>query len=252
MAQRSGWEVGAFEHPLTPTVGKLLQLEETGRQLELARNRPCPDRCHQAAAALAAQLGSLSPRRLGDSLGVEIGHWNRHLEGLSRHQWVDTDKVSRLGALLEQLSRRLLTDWPDYFERLSHDPWLGAYRRRSEQPGDGFRPGPQAWAIIGAEAAGRRLERWRHELDPMLTTSGAGLRLMRDSVQTRGIHCPPEGYDLPLPAEVGSGLVRIDAPAGAIPEFLPRGTDLRLRFLAPDELTPATETVQATLGWFTL
>ena len=252
MAQRYGWQAGAFEHPLNHTVGHLLALEETVLELDMARRGNSPHQCHHAAAILAGQLANLSPRHLGDSLGGEIQRWTGHLAGLARVPGVDSDKLGRLRALLDQLSRRLAKEWPDYFERLSSDPWLVAYRRRNEHVVEGFHPGPQAWAMLGQKGAGERIGQWLHDLDPIRTTAATGLRLMRDSLQTQGIRCPPEGYDLNLPGEPATGLVRVTGPSGHIPELLPRGTNLRLRFLAPRDLAPATDTVQASLGWFTL
>lgn len=252
MAHFDGWHTGAFEHPLTPTVASLLHLERTAAELEAAAAAPAPRICHQAATRLAAELGPLSPRRMGETLGLEIRRWTEHLDGLAHREGVDASKLDRLRSLLEQLGRRLTADWPDYFERLSGDPWLAAYRRHQGETAEGFRPGPEAWAAMGASPAAARLARWTGELAPMRTAAETGLRLMRDSLQREVVTCHPEGYELPLPAEPASGLVRITGPGDRIPEFLPRGHNLRLRFLDPEELTPATETVQATLGWFTL
>jgi cell division FtsZ-interacting protein ZapD len=252
LAQSNGWHTGVFEHPLTPTVASLLHLEHTAAELEAVAAAPAPRTCHQAAARLAAELGPLSPRRMGEALALEIRRWTEHLDGLAHRDGIDASKLDRLRSLLEQLGRRLTADWPEYFERLSGDPWLAAYRRHQGDAAEGFHPGPEAWAVMGPSAASGRLARWTGELAPMRTAAETGLRLMRDSLHQEGVTCHPEGYELALPAEPASGLVRVDGPSDRIPEFLPRGHHLRLRFLEPEDLTPATETVQATLGWFTL
>jgi len=252
VAHANGWQVAAFEHPLTPTVRGLLDLEAMAARLDAICRAPDPVGAHHAATALADGLGALAPRQLGDSLSREIRRWTDHLDGLAHREGVDAAKLDQLRSLLDQLSRRLAADWPGYFERLTRDPWLAAYRRRAEEDGDGFRPGPDAWAVLGEERAGEQLARWAAELAPMRTAAETGLRLMRDSLHRQGVACQPEGYELELPAEPASGLVRVEAPPDRLPEFLPRGPNLRLRFLDPLDLSPGTETVQATLGWFTL
>lgn len=241
-----------FEHPLTPTVSSLLHLEELAATLDTAQAEASPEECHHAATRLAAELSVLSPRRLGASLVQEIRRWTSFLDRLATREGVDRAKLARLRNLLERLERHLAAEWSDYFDRLSRDPWLVAYRRHRDHSGEGFQPGPGAWSVLGSAGSAERLARWTRDLGPIRTATETGLRLMRDSLQTEAITCHPEGYELALPAEPASGLVRVTGPAHRIPELVPRGQGLRLRFLDPEELTPVPEAVAATLGRFVL
>ncbi|MEF8794290.1 cell division protein ZapD [Thiohalorhabdus sp.] len=251
MAQLNGWPAKVLEHPMSPTAAGLLTLERAAAVLDQAENETTPERCHRAAEGLAAQLDELAPERLGEDLAREIRRWIEYLDGLAHRDGVDAQKVERLRSLLEQLERRLQEDWGDYFQRLTHDPWLAAYRPGSaEDPG--FRPEPFAWAILGPEESGTRLARWREGLAPMRTAAETGLRLMRDALHRKRVDCPPQGYSLELPGEHASGLVRVEDFGKYIPELRPEGNGLRLRFRQPVELVPVTEPVPATLGWFTL
>lgn len=241
----------ALEHPVTPTVAGLLKLERTAAALEATEADPTPGQCHCAAEDLAAQLAELAPERLGEALGNEIRRWTEYLDGLAQRDGVDVQKLERLRSLLGQLERRLTEDWEDYFQRLAQDPWLGAYRGNPDADG-GPRLGPHAWATLGPERAANRVGRWREELAPLRTAAETGLRLMRDSFNRRSVDCPPEGYPLDLASPATTGLVRVEGFGGHIPHIQPEGTGIRLRFRQPEDLSPATETVQTTLGWFTL
>jgi len=250
--QAGAWPVPAFEHPLTPTVDGLLRLERAAGHLDEASQAGSPRSCHLAAQGLGAELAQLAPENLGDSLTREIRRWTDYLDGLAHREGVDAAKLDNLRSLLEQLSRRLATDWPDYFERLSADPWLTAYRQDGGGNSIGFWPAPEAWAVMGETDSRELIAHWAAELAPMRTAAETGLRLMRDSLHREAVSCPPDGHEVELPAEPASGLVRLEGAGGHIPAFTARGPNLVLRFLQPRDLSPATETVQATLGWFTL
>jgi len=251
LAPRAAQRAPVFEHPLSATVGRLLALEETAAALDEVSADPRPQQCHAAALLLARQLEDFSPHQLGDSLALEIRRWTDHLDGLAHRPGVDGAKLDRLRSLLEQLGRRLTAEWPDYHGRLCSEPWLAAYRRQVDGGAEGLRPSPRAWAAAGQDP-GQRVAGWGRELAPLRAAAEGGLRLMRDSLQRQAVACPAEGHELALPAEAASGLVRIEGPADRLAEVRPAGSGLRIRFLDPQDLAPASETVQATLAWFTL
>ena len=237
---------------MTATVASLLSLERTAETLDRAELEPTPEHCHRAAEELAGQLNDLAPDRLGKTLGWEIRRWIDYLGELAHRTGVDTQKVDRLRSLLEQLERRLQDDWDAYFQRLTQDPWLSAYNRGSVDSGEEYRLGPVAWAILGPEGSARRLAQWREALAPLRTASETGLRLMRDALHRQTVDCPPQGYLLDLPSAPASGLVQVAGLEGHIPQIQWAETGGRLRFRQPEDLSPASDTVQTTLGWFTL
>jgi cell division FtsZ-interacting protein ZapD len=241
----------AFEFPLTPGMTALLDLEELMADLARARSGGDPRWCHLVAARLGERLPALGPDGLGETLLPEAHYWIRFLDSLAERPGADGGKVARMRAALESLTERLGADWPDYFRCLRRDPWLAPY---AEDAGAAIlRPSPRAWAALGDEARGGRLEAWENKLEPLGTLAEAVLRLTRDSLQWQEMTVPPEGAAVSLPAAPATGLVRVRPGAdGLVPALHREGPASTLRILAGPDLDCPPDPVQASLGWFTL
>jgi cell division FtsZ-interacting protein ZapD len=241
----------AFDFPLTPGMGALLQLEDLMAALARTQAEPDPAWTHLLAFRLAAILPELEMTAVDGTFLPEAQRWIDFLDTLAGRPGADGGKVARMRQALDSLSQRLAAEWPDYLDRLHRDPWLAVY---AEPASEGRpRPGPQAWMAMGAANRQARLEAWQGHLEPLATLAEAVLRLTRDSLQWRSLEVLPEGSPLDLPAEPGSGLVRVlPAEPGLVPTLATAGSDIALRLHSGADLGAEPRTGQATLGWFTL